>query len=106
MNIIQRVVKRKNNLTNVLIPSMTTGFMVAASRCYAGMPWEGPLETIQESVTGPVATGVCTIIVVITGIAIACGEGGGAGRRLLQGICGLALALGVANSPSEHKQRQ
>ena len=95
MNIIQRVVKRKNNLTNVLIPSMTTGFMAAASRCYAGMPWEGPLETIQESVTGPVATGVCTIIVVITGIAIACGEGGGAGRRLLQGICGLALALGV-----------
>ena len=71
MNIIQRVVKRKNNLTNVLIPSMTTGFMAAASRCYAGMPWEGPLETIQESVTGPVATGVCTIIVVITGIAIA-----------------------------------
>ena len=97
MNIIQRVVKRKNNLTNVLIPSMTTGFMAAASRCYAGMPWEGPLETIQESVTGPVATGVCTIIVVITGIAIACGEGGGAGRRRLQGICGLALALGVAS---------
>ena len=97
MNIIQRVVKRKNNLTNVLIPSMTTGFMAAASRCYAGMPWEGPLETIQESVTGPVATGVCTIIVVITGIAIACGEGGGAGRRLLQGICGLALALCVAS---------
>ena len=97
MNILQRVVNRKNSLSKVLVPSMTTGFMAAASRCYAGMPWEGPLETIQESVTGPVATGVCTIIVVITGIAIACGEGGGAGRRLLQGICGLALALGVAS---------
>ena len=71
--------------------------MLGATRCYAAMPWEGPLETIQESVTGPVATGVCTIIVVVTGIAIACGEGGGAGRRLLQGVCGLALALGVAS---------
>ena len=71
--------------------------MLGATRCYAAMPWEGPLETIQESVTGPVATGVCTIIVVVTGIAIACGEGGGAGRRLLQGVYGLALALGVAS---------
>ena len=80
-----------------LITSMVTGFLAQMSICSAEMPWEAPLQEIQSSVTGPVATGVCTIVVVVTGIAIACGEGGGAGRRLLQGICGLALALGVAS---------
>lgn len=89
--------KRCQRLNGTVLSSVGAGIMLGATRCYAAMPWEGPLETIQESVTGPVATGVCTIIVVVTGIAIACGEGGGAGRRLLQGVCGLALALGVAS---------
>lgn len=87
----------RERCNNVVITSMVTGFLTHASICSAEMPWEAPLQEIQSSVTGPVATGVCTIVVVITGIAIACGEGGGAGRRLLQGICGLALALGVAS---------
>lgn len=87
----------RNRCNHVAIASMVSGFLAQASICSASMPWEGPLQEIQSSVTGPVATGVCTIIVVITGIAISCGEGGGAGRRLLQGICGLALALGVAS---------
>lgn len=56
---------------------MVTGFLAQMSIASAEMPWEGPLSEIQASVTGPVATGVCTIIVVITGIAISCGEGGG-----------------------------
>lgn len=97
MSTSQKLQQRFRHFNKVTIPSMTAGFLLAASRCYADMPWEAPLEEIRDSVTGPVATGVCTIIVVITGIAISCGEGGGAGRRLLQGICGLALALGVAS---------
>ena len=97
MDIMKALNAKLHRLNKVTIPSMTAGFLLASSRCYADMPWEAPLDTIRDSVTGPVATGVCTIVVVITGIAIACGEGGGAGRRLLQGICGLALALGVAS---------
>ena len=97
MKFMSKVKNRWQRLNKVTIPGMVTGYMIAGSRCYADMPWEGPLDTIKTSVTGPVATGVCTIVVIITGIAISCGEGGGAGRRLLQFVCGLSLALGVAS---------
>jgi len=97
MNTKKIVCQGWKRINKVTVPSMVTGFLAQMSIASAEMPWEGPLSEIQASVTGPVATGVCTIIVVITGIAISCGEGGGAGRRLLQGICGLALALGVAS---------
>lgn len=97
MRVRDKIRKGWKRIDKVTVPSMITGFLAQMSVCSADMPWEAPLSEIQSSVTGPVATGVCTIIVVITGIAISCGEGGGAGRRLLQGICGLALALGVAS---------
>lgn len=67
-----------------------------ASGGSAGLPWEGPLESIKNSLTGPVATGVTTIIVIVTGIMIGAGEGGAAGRKLLQLVCGLAMALAAA----------
>lgn len=68
-------------------------FLIVVKSCYAGLPWEGPLETVRESLTGPVAKGVCVITVAVTGVMIAMGEGGAAGRKLLQLICGLAMAL-------------
>lgn len=94
---LNRLKRAMSKNRGIMVPTALTGLVANAQICAAALPWEAPLEKIQESVTGPVATGVCTIVVVVTGIAISCGEGGGAGRRLLQGICGIALALGVAS---------
>lgn len=61
----------------------------------ASLPWEGPLETIYNSLTGKVARYVTGIVIVGTGIMIGSSEGGGAARKGLQLVFGLALALGA-----------
>lgn len=58
------------------------------------MPWDGPLEELRSSITGKAAKSICAITVCITGVMIGMGEGGQAGRKALQLICGLALAIG------------
>lgn len=97
MKLLKSLSTRFKKLNKPALTGMLAGFMLTGSRCYASMAWEGPLTTIKESITGPVATGVCTIIVVITGIMIGCGEGGAAGRKLLMLVCGLSMALAVAS---------
>lgn len=60
----------------------------------AALPWEGPLEELEESITGPVARGITAIVVCFCGVMIAMGEGGASGRLALRLIFGLALAIG------------
>ena len=52
MDIMKALNAKLHRLNKVTIPSMTAGFLLASSRCYADMPWEAPLETIRDSVTG------------------------------------------------------
>jgi len=57
----------------------------------SGMPWEGPLEQIVDSITGPVARAAAVIAIVIAGIAIMFSEGGGGIRKLA--FVGLGIAV-------------
>lgn len=57
----------------------------------SGMPWEGPLEQIVDSITGPVARAAAVIAIVIAGIAIIFSEGGGGVRKLA--FVGLGIAI-------------
>ena len=41
------------------------------------MPWEGPLDTIMQSLSGPVAKAVGIIAIVLTGLGFACAVLGG-----------------------------
>lgn len=54
---------------------MTVGTARAAG---SSMPWEGPLESILESIQGPVARIVAVIIIIATGLALAFGDTSGA----------------------------
>lgn len=42
----------------------------------SGMPWEGPLQQIVDSVTGPVVQAAAVIAVVLFGAGVAMSEGG------------------------------
>lgn len=44
----------------------------------SSMPWEGPLQSILESIQGPVARIVAVIIIIATGLALAFGDTSGA----------------------------
>src|SRR3546814_2967723 len=50
----------------------------------SSMPWEGPLQSILESIQGPVARIVSVIIIIATGLALAFGDTSGGFRKLIQ----------------------
>ncbi len=62
----------------------------------SGMPWEGPLEQIVESITGPVARAAGVIAVVMVGITLAFSGDGTAVRKLAYVGAGLCLAFWAA----------
>ena len=57
------------------------------------MPWETPLETIMQSLSGPVAKAVGIIAIVLTGLGFAFSEGGSVLRRGIGIVFGLAIAF-------------
>lgn len=68
-------------------------FMVTAYASETGLPWEGPLEKILSSLTGPVAKILGVIAIVIAGFGIAFGEAGSGMRRVFQVVLGLSIAF-------------
>ena len=63
----------------------------------SSMPWEGPLESILESIQGPVARIVAVIIITITGLTLAFGETSGGMRKLIQIVFGLSIAFAATS---------
>ncbi len=58
-----------------------------------GLPWEGPLEKIVSSLTGPVSKVVGVVAIVLAGFGVAFGESGGSMRRVFQIVLGLSIAF-------------
>lgn len=58
-----------------------------------GMPWEGPLDSFLQSITGPVSKALGAIAIIGCGIGMAFSEGGGGARKLLQVGLGLSIAF-------------
>jgi type IV secretion system protein TrbC len=76
------------------IATMAAALLALAAPAYAagsGMPWEGPLEQIVDSITGPVARAAAVIAIVIAGVTIIFSEGGGGVRKLA--FVGLGIAI-------------
>ena len=74
------------------------GVVLAAGPAFAGgsgtsMPWETPLQTVQDSLSGPVAKAVGIIAIVVTGLGFAFSEGGSAMRKGIGIVFGLAIAF-------------
>ena len=59
----------------------------------SSMPWEAPLQSILDSVQGPVAKIVAVIIIIVTGLSLAFGDTSGGFRRLIQIVFGVSIAL-------------
>jgi type IV secretory pathway VirB2 component (pilin) len=81
---MRKVIARAAALTIIVIagPAYASG---------SGMPWEGPLEQIVDSITGPVARAAAVIAIVIAGVTIIFSEGGGGVRKLA--FVGLGIAI-------------
>jgi type IV secretory pathway VirB2 component (pilin) len=59
-------------------------------------PWENAVQVLQNSFTGPIATGLALVAIVVGGLVFAFGEGGA--KRTMAGIIfGVGMAVGAVN---------
>ena len=63
----------------------------------SSMPWEGPLQSILDSIQGPVARIIAVIIIIVTGLTLAFGDTSGGFRRLVQIVFGLSIAFAATS---------
>ena len=63
----------------------------------SSMPWEGPLESILDSIQGPVARIIAVIIIIATGLTLAFGDTSGGFRKLIQIVFGLSIAFAASS---------
>ena len=56
------------------------------------LPWEQPLESIVDSLSGPVVTSLSIAAIVVAGLTYAFSEGGGMMRRSSGMVVGLSIA--------------
>jgi type IV secretion system protein TrbC len=80
---------------------MTAFLAVACARpahaAGSSMPWEAPLQSILESIEGPVAKIVAVIVIIVTGLTLAFGDSSGGFRRLIQIVFGLSIAFAASS---------
>ena len=62
-----------------------------------GMPWEGPLQQLLSSLTGPVSQVIGAVAIIGLGIGIAFSEGGSMMRKALWVVMGLAIAFNAVS---------
>ncbi len=73
--------------------------LVLAAPAYAqagGSPWENAVNALKTSFTGPIATGLSLVAIVVGGLMFAFGEG--QSKKVFAGIVfGIGMAVGAVN---------
>ena len=95
---IQTLVRARARLCSSLLGGFVA--LSIASPAYAAgssMPWEAPLQSILESIQGPVAKIMAVIIIIATGLTLAFGDTSGGFRRLIQIVFGLSIAFAASS---------
>ncbi|GAY19963.1 TrbC/VirB2 family protein [Sphingobium fuliginis] len=95
---IQTLVRTRSRASTALLGGMVV--LAISSPAYAAgssMPWEAPLQSILESIQGPVAKIMAVIIIIATGLTLAFGDTSGGFRRLIQIVFGLSIAFAASS---------
>ena len=88
----------RRRLTATVSLAMVSVMMApAAYASGSSMPWETPLNSILQSVQGPVAKIISVIIITVTGLSLAFGDTSGGFRRLIQIVFGLSIAFAASS---------
>ncbi|MDE2623706.1 MAG: TrbC/VIRB2 family protein [Betaproteobacteria bacterium] len=92
---VRRPYRRLTTALSALV--LTTMMAPAAHASGSSMPWEAPLQSILQSIEGPVAKIIAVIIIITTGLALAFGDTSGGFRRLIQIVFGLSIAFAASS---------
>jgi type IV secretion system protein TrbC len=100
MNSVKKVFFKLGGRIATLALGTGLAAIMIASPAFAGgsgMPWEGPLQQIVDSFTGPVAQAGGVIAVTIFGLGVAFSESGSGLRRGVSILFGVAIAFAAAS---------
>ena len=92
---LSRIRRHLATATSVAFLSMILA--PAAHASGSSMPWEAPLQSILQSIEGPVAKIIAVIIIIVTGLTLAFGDTSGGFRRLIQIVFGLSIAFAASS---------
>ncbi|WP_460480816.1 TrbC/VirB2 family type IV secretion system protein [Comamonas humi] len=84
-------------LQGLLLVALMLLLAGTAQAAGSSMPWEGPLQSILESIQGPVARIIAVIVIIATGLALAFGDTSGGFRKLIQIVFGLSIAFAASS---------
>lgn len=59
----------------------------------AGMPWEGPLTQLLNSLTGPISRVIGAVCIIVLGFGLAFSEGGSFAKKALWVVMGLGISF-------------
>jgi type IV secretion system protein VirB11 len=88
---------RRHIATAASVTFLTLALAPAAHASGSSMPWEAPLQSILESIEGPVAKIIAVMIIIITGLTLAFGDTSGGARKLIQIVFGLSIAFAASS---------
>ncbi|WP_201766668.1 MULTISPECIES: TrbC/VirB2 family protein [Hyphomicrobiales] len=81
----------------VSVATLSVVMAAPANASGSSMPWEAPLQSILQSIEGPVAKIIAVIVIISTGLALAFGDTSGGFRRLIQIVFGLSIAFAASS---------
>jgi len=83
--------------TPLALVASFAAYTAPAQASGSSMPWEAPLQSILQSIEGPVAKIIAVIIIIVTGLTLAFGDTSGGFRRLIQIVFGLSIAFAASS---------
>ena len=81
----------------LVVAALLLALALPAYAAGSNMPWEAPLQSILESIQGPVARIIAVIVIISTGLALAFGDTSGGFRKLVQIVFGLSIAFAASS---------
>jgi len=81
----------------LLMATLLLCIALPAHAAGSNMPWEAPLQSVLESIQGPVARIIAVIVIISTGLALAFGDTSGGFRKLIQIVFGLSIAFAASS---------
>lgn len=87
----------RKSLFILLLGLFAAEFALAAASG-GGLPWESPLNTIKDSLTGPVAGVISLVAIVVSGVALIFGgDFSGFVRGLINVVLVISIVIGASS---------
>jgi len=96
---MNRIAHRARHRLGSAVSAAALGLLLAGPAYASGssMPWEAPLQSILDSIQGPVAKIMAVMVIIVTGLSLAFGDTSGGFRRLIQIVFGLSIAFAASS---------